>query len=49
MFLLDVIVEPQIPQQSNSFFGTLSDVELVGAGIAIAIAVILILLIVKKR
>ena len=44
MFLLDVIVEPQIPQQSDSFFGTLSGVELVGAGIAIAIAVILILL-----
>ena len=49
MFLLDVIVEPQIPQQSDSFFGALSGVELVGTGIAIAIAIILILLIVKKR
>ena len=49
MFLLDVIVEPQIPQQSESLFDVLSGFELACAGIAIAIAVILILVILKKR
>lgn len=49
MFLLDVIAEPQIPQQSESLFDALSGFELAGAGIAIAIAVIFILVIIKKR